>query len=154
MKIRLRMGVYGLLVGLIALFLAPVASEAYTAKGITNSKGLVYDDVYGVSNGAAIMRKGDHIDLVDSLGNLLLDTVSGVDTYISNSVYGAGYHFDKGLVPLSYGNDEQKSQNCGYYDINKKKIIASAEASDVNGDFSQDATLFAKATVQNQSTIN
>ena len=45
----------------------------------------MYDDVYGVSNGAAIMRKGDHIDLVDSLGNLLLDTVSGVDTYISNT---------------------------------------------------------------------
>lgn len=153
MKIRLRMGVYGLLVGLIALFLAPVASEAYTAKGITNSKGLVYDDVYGVSNGAAIMRKGDHIDLVDSLGNLLLDTVSGVDTHISNSVYGAGYHFDKGLVPLSYGNDQQKSQNCGYYDINKKKIVANAEAGDVTGEFSQDATLFAKAMVQNQSTM-
>ena len=153
MKNRLRMGVYCLLVGLIALFLAPVASEAYTAKGITNSKGLVYDDVYGVSNGAAIMRKGDHIDLVDSLGNLLLNTVSGVDTHISNSVYGAGYHFDKGLVPLSYGNDVYKSQNSGYYDINKKKIVATSEASDLTGEFSQDATLFAKATVQNQSTI-
>lgn len=33
MKTRLRMGVYGLLIGLIALFLAPIASEAYTAKG-------------------------------------------------------------------------------------------------------------------------
>ena len=153
MKSRLRMGVCGLFVGLLALFMAPAVSEAYTPKGITNSKGLVYDDVYGVSNGAAIMRKDDHVALIDSLGNVLLDTISGVETHISDSVYGAGYHFDKGLVPLSYGNDEQKSQNCGYYDINKKKIVASAEASDVNGEFSQDATLFAKATVQNQSTI-
>lgn len=118
MKIRLRMGVYGLLVGLIALFLAPVASEAYTAKGITNSKGLVYDDVYGVSNGAAIMRKGDHIALVDSLGNVLLNTVSGVESYISDSVYFPRRGFDKGLVALSYGENEDIS-NSGYYDIKK-----------------------------------
>ena len=82
MKSRLRMGVCGLFVGLLALFMAPAVSEAYTPKGITNSKGLVYDDVYGVSNGAAIMRKDDHVALIDSLGNVLLDTISGVETHI------------------------------------------------------------------------
>lgn len=152
MKIRLRMGVYGLLVGLIALFLAPVAPEAYTAKGITNSKGLVYDDVYGVSNGAAIMRKGDHIALVDSLGNVLLNTVSGVESYISDSVYFPRRGFDKGLVALSYGENEDIS-NSGYYDIKKRRTIVNADANDLVGQFSEDSTLFAKASIRDGKTV-
>ena len=153
MKSRLRMGVCGLVVGLIALFWAPIASEAYTAKGITNSKGLVYDDVYGVSNGAAVMRKGDRIALVDSLGNVLLDTVSGVESYISDSVYFPMGGFDKGLVALSYGENKDVSNNSGYYDITKRRTIVNADASDLVGQFSEDSTLFAKASIRDGKTV-
>ena len=153
MKTRLRMGVYGLLIGLIALFLAPIASEAYTAKGITNSNGLVYDDVYGVSNGAAIMRKGDRVALVDSLGNVLLDTVSGVETFISDSVYFPMRGFDKGLVALSYGKNEDISNNSGYYDIKKRRTIVNSNVNDLMGQFSKDSTLFAKASIRDGKTV-
>lgn len=153
MKSRLRMGVCGLFVGLLALFMAPAVSEAYTPKGITNSKGLVYDDVYGVSNGAAIMRKDDHIALVDSLGNVLLDTVSGVESFISDSVYFPTRGFDKGLVPLSYGKGQEAAVDSGCYDIKKKKTIADANANDLMGEFSKDSTLFAKAFVRDDKTV-
>lgn len=44
------------LLTILALFVAPSQAAAYTAKGITNSTGLAYDDVYGVVNNRAIMK--------------------------------------------------------------------------------------------------
>lgn len=58
----------------LAIFVVPVRAFAYTARGITNPSGLVYDDVYGVSKGAAIMRRGSKIEIIDALGNVLLST--------------------------------------------------------------------------------
>lgn len=66
--------------GLLAAFVAlatPLQATAYTAKGITNSTGLAYDDVYGVVNDRAIMKSNSgSIDLVDSTGAIKRATMN------------------------------------------------------------------------------
>lgn len=116
-----------LLGGLLAAFVAlatPLQATAYTAKGITNSAGLAYDDVYGVVNDRAIMKSNNgSIDLVDSNGAVKRATMNGTGWYINdtpawyNPLESALATFSNGYVTLSNTDTDNGSLfSCGLAD--------------------------------------
>ena len=109
--------------GLLAAFVAlatPLQATAYTAKGITNSTGLAYDDVYGVVNDRAIMKTNSgSIDLVDSTGAIKRATKNGTGWYINdapewfNPLESALSTINNGYITLSSTNTENGFFACG-----------------------------------------
>lgn len=112
------------LLTMLALFFAPLQAAAYTAKGITNSAGLAYDDVYGVVNDRAIMKSNNgSIDLVDSNGAVKRATMNGTGWYINdtpawyNPLESALATFSNGYVTLSNTDTDNGSLfSCGLAD--------------------------------------
>ena len=76
----------------------PVPALAYVAKGIT-SPGLVYDDVYGVANGVAIMSNSDGTDFVDSSGTVLKHLADGTSVVARNT-------FEDGFLKIKNGDNK------------------------------------------------
>ena len=107
------------LLTMLALFFAPLQAAAYTAKGITNSAGLAYDDVYGVVNDRAIMESNNgSIDLVDSNGAVKRATMNGTGWYINdtpawyNPLESALATFSNGYVTLSNTDTDKQRRTC------------------------------------------
>ena len=121
------------LITMLALFVAPSQAAAYTAKGITNSTGLAYDDVYGVVNDRAIMKTNSgSIDLVDSNGAVKRATKNGTGWYIndapswSNPLESAMATFKNGYITLSNTDTDNGSLfSCGLADaMTGKELLA------------------------------
>lgn len=120
--------------GFLAAFVAlatPLQATAYTAKGITNSAGLAYDDVYGVVNDRAIMKSNNgSIDLVDSNGAVKRATKNGTGWYInddpawSNPLESALATFNNGYITLSNTvTDNGNLFSCGLADATTGKEL-------------------------------
>lgn len=120
--------------GLFATFIAlatPLQATAYTAKGITNSTGLAYDDVYGVVNDRAIMESNNgSIDLVDSNGAVKRATKNGTGWYINdtpewiNPLESALATFSNGYITLSSTvTDNGHLFSCGLADATTGKEL-------------------------------
>lgn len=120
--------------GLFATFIAlatPLQATAYTAKGITNSTGLAYDDVYGVVNDRAIMKTNSgSIDLIDSNGAVKRATKNGAGWYInddpawSNPLESALATFNNGYITLSNTvTDNGNLFSCGLADATTGKEL-------------------------------
>lgn len=120
--------------GLLAAFVAlatPLQATAYTAKGITNSAGLAYDDVYGVVNDRAIMKSNNgSIDLVDSNGAVKRATKNGTGWYINdapnwnNPLESALATFSNGYITLSSTvTDNGHLFSCGLADATTGKEL-------------------------------
>ena len=120
--------------GLLAAFVAlatPLQATAYTAKGITNSAGLAYDDVYGVVNDRAIMKSNNgSIDLVDNNGAVKRATKNGTGWYINdtpewiNPLESALATFSNGYITLSSTvTDNGHLFSCGLADATTGKEL-------------------------------
>lgn len=119
------------LLTMLALFVAPSQAAAYIAKGITNSTGLAYDDVYGIVNDRAIMKTNSgSIDLVDSNGAVKRATKNGAGWYINdapawyNPLESAFTTFSNGYITLSNTEtDNGNSFSCGLADATTGKEL-------------------------------
>lgn len=119
------------LLTMLALFVAPSQATAYIAKGITNSTGLAYDDVYGIVNDRAIMKTNSgSIDLVDSNGAVKRATKNGAGWYINdapawyNPLESAFTTFSNGYITLSNTEtDNGNSFSCGLADATTGKEL-------------------------------
>lgn len=119
------------LLTMLALFVAPSQAAAYTAKGITNSAGLAYDDVYGVVNDRAIMKSNSgSIDLVDSTGATKRATKNGTGWFINdapswdNPLESALATISNGYITLSNTDtDNGNLFTCGLADADTGKDL-------------------------------
>lgn len=119
------------LLTMLALLFAPSQAAAYTAKGITNSAGLAYDDVYGVVSDRAIMKSSSgSIDLVESNGSVKRATKNGTGWYINdapawnNPLESAMATFKNGYITLSNTDTDNGSLfSCGLADATTGKEL-------------------------------
>lgn len=144
-----------LISGLFAVSVAlakPLQAAAYTAKGITNSTGLAYDDVYGVINDRAIMRTDSgSIDLVDSTGAVKRTTKSGSGWYINdvpewfNPLESALSTINNGYITLSSTNTENGLFACGLAEADAGKDLLTLNKTTVDIAVSPDGSRYVVA---------
>ena len=137
---------------MLALFVAPSQAAAYTAKGITNSTGLAYDDVYGVVNDRAIMKSNSgSIDLVDSTGTIKRATKNGTGWYINdapewfNPLESALSTINNGYVTLSSTNTENGFYACGLAEADTGKDLLTLNKTTVDIAVSPDGSRYVVA---------
>lgn len=141
--------------GLLAAFVAlatPLQATAYTAKGITNSAGLAYDDVYGVVNDRAIMKSNSgSIDLVDSTGAIKRATKNGTGWYINdapewfNPLESALSTINNGYITLSSTNTENGFFACGLAEADTGKDLLTLNKTTVDIAVSPDGSRYVVA---------
>ena len=141
--------------GLFAVSVAlttPLQAAAYTAKGITNSTGLAYDDVYGVINDRAIIRTDSgSIDLVDSTGAVKRTTKRGSGWYINdvpewfNPLESALSTINNGYITLSSTNTENGFFACGLAEADTGKDLLTLNKTTVDIAVSPDGSRYVVA---------
>lgn len=97
-----------------AAVVGPVQALAYRAKDIVFA-GLVYDDVYGVFDGYALMKKGKSIELVNSSRQVVKSTKKNTDGWIGDS---SRFEMADGLLGI------RAADGYGYTSINGRRLLS------------------------------